>query len=160
MNPQSYSMPNPIVQHQDMRNNNYSPDFNEEVEPGYISTAQLYEALYDIAFHPMFVGDISGKVIKFNEKFSLLFGYRSGEMERLKSSDFFKTNDNSFISFVEKIKEKGIANAEVSGIKKSGEIFPCRISSVYYQSDNGEQRFLNTLVNISEHISARWNLAG
>lgn len=126
----------------------------------FATTTQLYDAVYKNAFLPMYIAGVNGKIIQFNEKFSNLFGFLPGETENLKSSDFFKTNDNSFISFIENRNEKGFAKAEVICIKKSGEIFPCRISSVFYQTDNGEKRFMNTLVNISDDISARWNVAG
>ncbi|MEO8823585.1 MAG: PAS domain-containing protein [Ginsengibacter sp.] len=126
----------------------------------FVTTTQLYDAVYKNAFLPMYIAGENGKIINFNEKFSNLFGFLPSEIENLKSSDFFKTNDNSFISFIENRNDKGFAKAEVNCIKKSGEVFPCRISSVFYQSDNGEKRFMNTLVNTSDHISARWNVAG
>ena len=160
MNNLTSPMPKPVVTIHEILKSNYAPEINEKNKPELISTEQLYEAVYENAFHSMFIGDIEGKIIKFNEKFSLLFGFLPGEIEKLKSSDFFKATDNSFISFIQDRKEKGFAKAEIRGIRKSGQIFPCRISSVFYPSDKGEKRFMNTVVNISEHISARWNIAG
>lgn len=149
-----------IVTIHDTQNLYHSSEIIRDPSPEFISTAQLYDALYENAFHPMYISSVNGKIIKFNEKFSRLFGFHPDEIENLKSSDFFKTHDTSFISFIEKRSEEGIAKAEVRGIKKSGEIFPCRISSIFYESDKEEKRFMNTLVNISEDISARWNIAG
>jgi PAS domain S-box-containing protein len=151
---------NPFVTTNERQNSSFAPEISKNSRPEFISTAQLYEAVYENAFHPMYIGSIDGKIIKFNEKFSKLLGFLPDEIKKLRSTDFFKTNDASYISFLEKRKEKGIAKAEVRGIKKSGETFPCRISSVCYQSDQGEKRYMNTLVNISAHISARWNIAG
>ena len=153
-------MPKQIVTMHETQNNNYSPEINENNKSELISTEQLYEAVYENAFHPMFIGDIDENIIKFNEKFSMLFGFLPDEIKKLKSSDFFKTYDDSFITFIKNRSDNGIAKAEVRGIKKSREIFPCRISSIFYQSDDGEKRFMNTIVNISEHISARWNITG
>ena len=153
----------PIVTLHEMQNSNYppySPETNEKNNSELISTEELYEAVYENAFHPMFIVDMDGNIIKFNEKFSILFGFLPEEIAKLKSSDFFKNTDDSFITFVEDIKEKGFAKTEARGIRKSGKIFPCRISSVFYQSGRGEKRYMNTVVNISEHISARWNIAG
>ena len=159
MNHSFTSMPASIVTIHERQNSYFSPEINNPVNPEFISTAQLYDALYENAFHPMYITGVNGKIIKFNEKFSKLLGFHPNEIDNLKSSDLFKVNDIEFISFIENRKEKGIAKAEVRGIKKSGEIFPCRISSIFYKSERGEKRFMNTLVNISEHLSARWNIA-
>ena len=129
-------------------------------EPDCITTGQLYDAVYENAFHAMYIGNGGGKVIKFNKKFSQLFGFSIPETEQIKPADLFETNDPSFISFINERKQKGIAKAEIRCIKKSGERFPCRISSIIYQSDKGEKRSMNTLINISKSIQARWNVAG
>lgn len=150
----------PFVTTNGRQKSNSAPEISRNSAPESISTAQLYDAVYDNAFHPMYISGMDDQIIKFNEKFSKLFGFRPEEIKSLRSPDFFKTDDDSYISFIEKRNEKGIAKAEIKGIKKSGEIFPCRISSVYYLSDKGEKRFMNTLVNTSVHISARWNIAG
>ncbi|RNI34184.1 PAS domain S-box protein [Hanamia caeni] len=160
MNNLNYLMPRPIVKLHATQLHIQSPTPESFKNPDLISPEQLYDAVYESAFHPMFVGDFNGNIIKFNEKFSSLFGYAPSEIEKIKADDFFKSMDSSFITFIDEMNEKGIARAEVRGIKKSREIFPCRISSVLYQSDKGERRFMNTVVNISEHISARWNLNG
>ncbi len=129
-------------------------------KPAFITTQQLYNAVFENAFHPMYIGNDGGKVIKFNDKFAKLFGFSPNEMNMKRSLDFFETNDEAFISFINQRREKGIAKAEVRCIKKSGERFPCRISSVTYESDKGETRSMNTLVNISHNLSARWNMIG
>ena len=135
-------------------------NLKQEKKLDFITTEELYEAVYENAFHPMYIGNSGGKVVKFNRKFSKLFGYKESEIDHLNPLDFFETNDKEYIKFINQRKEKGIAKAEVRCIKKSGERFPCRISSVIYELDGGEKRSMNTLVNISQNISARWNIAG
>lgn len=126
----------------------------------FITTQQLYDAVFENAFHPIYVSNGEGKVIKFNDKFSKLFGFSPAEIQQISSADLFETHDEAYIVFINQRKQKGIAKAEVTGIKKSGERFPCRVSSVIYESDNGETRTMNTLVNISRNFAARWNIAG
>jgi len=160
MNHLNYLMSKPIIKLRETEETIRPLKPQSMKHPDLISTEQLYEAVYESAFHPMFVGDYEGNIIKFNEKFSSLFGYDPSEIEGIKAEVFFKSMDMSFITYVEEMNEKGIAKAEIRGVKKSREIFPCRISSVLYQSDKGEKRFMNTVVNISDHISARWNING
>lgn len=138
---------------------NFSSKIDEE-NPDNISTAQLYEAVYKNAFHPMYIENNDGRIVKFNEKFSDLFGFSLKEAQHLTAKIFFDTDEKSFVSFTNQKVENGFAKAEITAIKKSGEKFPCRISSVIYETDNGEIRTINALVNISTNISARWSFAG
>ena len=125
----------------------------------FLSAEELYNAVFNNAFHPVFIGSGEGHIVKFNQKFSKLFGYSVDEIAEKESSDLFEIHEYTFRYFIKQRALKGIAKAEITGIKKSGERFPCRISSVMYESDKGEKRSMNTLVNISEHMSARWDIS-
>lgn len=149
-----------IIQPQEPLYNRPATTYGENEKFNFISTEQLYNAVFKNAFHAMYIGTGKGKIIKFNRKFTQLFQYPENEMAHMDSRDLLETHDKPFKDFLNERKEKGIAKAEITGIKKSGERFPCRISSVLYESDHGEQRSMNTLVNISDNLSARWNIAG
>ncbi len=154
----------PFVQHSNAIYSNTIENYNSVLEPkpksDFLSTEQLYNAVFENAFHAMYIANGNGEIIKFNDKLLKLFGYSEDEINHLKSADFFEVHENSFIDFMNKRKEKGIAKAEIIGIKKSGERFPMRISSVFYETESGEKRLMNTLVNLSKSLSARWNIAG
>lgn len=147
------------------RNDNYlaqsngseSPDFEVIEKVKYTSTAELYDAVFQNAFHAVYIENGDGLILKFNEKFCKLFGYSVSEMAEVENTDLFEMDENSFLNFMNERTDKGIAKGEITGIKKSGKTFPCRISSVIYQSDFGDKRAMNTLVDISDDLSARWN---
>ncbi len=122
------------------------------------TTSQIYNAVFENSFHPIYVGNGSGQIYKFNNKLCDAFGYTRPEMMWLRSGALFDINEGAYIHFLSERNTKRIAKSEVTGIRKSGERFPCRISSVIYQSDSGEKRSMNTIVDISENPSARWNL--
>jgi PAS domain S-box-containing protein len=126
----------------------------------FITTQQLYDAVFENAFHPMYIGNGIDKVIRFNEKFLKLFQLMKSDIRNIRSFDLFDREDEAFIQFIEERNEKGIAKAEVSCIKKSGEKFPCRISSVIYESDTGEKRSMNTLVNLSRNYGIHLSIGG
>lgn len=121
------------------------------------STAALYDAVFQNAFHAVYIETGEGLILKFNEKFCKLFGYSEAEMATVEEEDLFETDENAFSDFLDKRTDKGIAKGEITGIKKSGQRFPCRISSVIYQSDFGDKRAMSTLVDISNDLSARWS---
>lgn len=138
----------------------YTSSFQINQKVDLLTTEQLYEAVFENAFHPMYISSNDGKILRFNEKLWRLFGYKEKEMAENNSSDLFDNEDNAFICFLEERKRIGIAKAEILGIKKSGLTFPCRISSVIYQTDDGLKRSLNTIVDISKNLAARWCIAG
>lgn len=138
----------------------YSTTFQEREKSDFLTTEQLYNAVFKNAFHAMYIGSGDGRIIKFNKKLAMLFEYPQWEMAQNNSSDLFDIYEKSFIDFLDQRKKEGIAKAEITGIKKSGETFPCRISSVIYQTDDGLKRYMNTIVNISKDPAARWNIAG
>lgn len=138
----------------------YSSTIDKKEKADFLTTEQLYNAVFENAFHPMYIGSINGQIIRFNEKLCKTFGYSKVEMANHDCSDIFDIHERSFINFLSKRHEKGIAKAEVTGIRKNGERFPCRISSVFYISDDGLERSMNTIVDISKSLSARWNIGG
>jgi PAS domain S-box-containing protein len=137
----------------------YSSATDEKQKADFPTTEQLYNAVFENAFHPMYIGSSNGEIIRFNVKLCKMFGYSKTEMAEHDCSDIFEIQERSFINFLSKRHEKGIAKAEVTGIRKNGQRFPCRISSVFYLSDDGLERSMNTIVDISKSLSARWNIA-
>lgn len=154
----------PFVQHSNTiysnTRENYNPVLDKKPKSDFLSTEQLYNAVFENAFHAMYIANGFDQIIKFNDKLSRLFVYSEDEMIHLHTSVLVDVHEKSFIDFMNKRTENGIAKAEITGIKKSGERFPIRISSVFYETESGEKRSMNTLVNLSKSLSARWNIAG
>ncbi len=146
-------------------NNNYSNKSEKKIQAtfgkrnnvNFSSTSEIYNAVFENSFHPVYIGNSDGHILKFNEKFCKLFEYSEGEMAHVESFFLFDTKEEAYINFLKERNEKGIVKAVVTCIKRSGEKFPCRISSVVYKSDNKEERSMNTLVDISNN-SQRWSL--
>ena len=133
--------------------------FKDEEKPQ-LTAAEIYDAVFRSAFHAMFFANKEGDIIRFNEKFCKLFRYSETAMLTIQRPNILAINEKAFRDFMAQRNDKGIASAEITGIRKSGKRFPCRISSVIYHSDYGHKRILNTLVDISDDLSARWNIGG
>lgn len=150
--------PQPQDNYFNQSTDSFSETLAEKEEVNFVTTSEIYDAVFQNAFHAMYIGTGNGQIVKFNEKICKIFGYSSNEMSELESADILEINEDVFINFLNQRNTKGIAKGEVTGIKKSGERFPCRISSVVYESDYGDKRSMNTLVDISNNLSARWNI--
>jgi PAS domain S-box-containing protein len=150
---QENNFPNPTT--------NSDPSYVENKEKSNSTTAsEIYEGLFQNAFHAMNIETSDGLVLKFNEKFCKLFGYSLSEMAQVENSGLFETEETAYVDFLDQRIDKGIAKGEITGIKKSGKRFSCRITSVIYQSDLGDKRVMNMLVDISENLLDRWNFGG
>lgn len=130
----------------------------EENKP--FTASEIYDRVFRSAFHAMCYANKEGQILRFNQKFCKLFEYSETEMQDMTRTQLLEIHDKEFLDFIEQRSNKGLAIAEITGIKKSGKRFPCRISSVIYNSDHGNKRILNTLVDISNDLSARWDIGG
>lgn len=129
--------------------NNTPAAFEENPKVNFSTAAEIYNAVYENAFHAMYIGSDDGYIFKFNEKLSRILGYSEKELKGKRSTDIFDINEDAFHNFIDERDDKGIAKAEITCIRKSGEKFSCRISSVFYETSNGERRSINTIVDIS-----------
>jgi PAS domain S-box-containing protein len=133
--------------------------FGESTKVNFTTPSELYDAVYENAYHPMYMGSGDGHIFNFNKAFSAILGYSDQEMMGKKGFEIFEINEKIFLDFLKERNSKGIANAQITCIKKSGERFPCHISSVVYQTDQGKRRSLNTIIDISRIIGDREFLA-
>ena len=114
------------------------------------STAEVFQAVFENSFHASFIGNSRGITIKANEADCKMFGYTNEEMLRLTTIEIFDTTESRYEKYLSQRELNGKAKAEVTGIRKNGERFPCEISSVVFIDDNGEKRTLDTLHDISK----------
>lgn len=129
--------------------------FGESQSVPFTTPSELYDAVYENAFHPMYMGSGKGHIFKFNEKFSKILAYSEKEMMEKEGYEIFDVNEKVFLDFLSERNKNGIANAEITCKKKSGERFPCHIYSVVYETNQGKKRSLNTIIDISKIIAVR-----
>lgn len=132
--------------------------FGQNQKVHFSTPSELYDAVYENAFHPMYMGTDDGHIFKFNKKFSQILAYSEIEMMQKEGFQIFDVNEKAFRDFLNERNEKGIANADVTCIRKSGERFPCRISSVVYETNQGKKRTLNTVIALSKIINTMYFL--
>jgi PAS domain S-box-containing protein len=131
----------------------------KEKKVNFSTTSEIYNAVYENAFHPMYIGDGNGHILRSNEKLSKMLGYSQKELAAKETFEIFDINESAFLDFLSERNTEGIAKAEVTCISKSFDKLPCRISSVIYKTDNGERRSLNTIVDLSQYVSYRQNMS-
>jgi PAS domain S-box-containing protein len=116
------------------------------------TASDMYDELVEDSLQAMCIEDERGKILRYNERFCQLFGYSEKEMTGLESSQIFDLSLDASRNLFNKRKENEKNTFAITCIKKSGEKFPCRISSVSYQCNNGKRMFMNTVSEVFSKI--------
>lgn len=85
-----------------------------------------------------------GVVIEANQAAIDLFGYTPEEFSQITRSDLLDHTHPNFDNFMRTRHTAGKVNAELTGIRKNGEHFPCQISATIYTDSKGV--IINNLV--------------
>jgi PAS domain S-box-containing protein len=114
------------------------------------STGEVFHAVFENSIYASCIGNCHGKPLEVNETVCKIFGYSEKEMVGLSAGDVLDTREPAYAEYLAERQATGKATAEVTGIRKNGERFPCKISSVVFIDDNGEARTINTIHDISK----------
>src|SRR5258708_5987382 len=114
------------------------------------TTPEYYKAIFDNSFTAIFYTIPDGSILDANPAAVAIFGYSVDEMRELGRFPLFDHEDPAFIALLKTRKKKGIAKGEAVGIRKNGESFPCELSSVIFADDNGRERTIVSLTDITE----------
>jgi PAS domain S-box-containing protein len=87
-----------------------------------------------------------GHVVEANQAALEMFGYSLEEFRKVCRHQIFDVNDPALQDFLDRRARDGRARAELTGIRKNGEHFPCEISSAMFDDIEGKK--LNSLVII------------
>src|ERR1700690_4530936 len=118
------------------------------------STSEVFYALLENTFYASCIDNGQGKTLEANETVCKVFGYTLKEMTQLTTKELFDTTENKYVEYLFQRECYGRAKAEITGIRKSGERFPCEITSLIFMDDEGEKRTINTILDISRNYSS------
>lgn len=119
---------------------------------------EKYKSILENSLTAHFLINPKGDILEANKAALNMFGYTLEEMKALGRSDIMDINDSNLKAYVEKREKLGFARAELTGVRKDGELFPHEISSVSFTDSNGNQRTSVSMVDITERKKAEENL--
>jgi PAS domain S-box-containing protein len=93
-------------------------------------------------------------VVDVNQAAIDMFGYTLEEFKQLERGDLLAIDDPNFQVFMETRNKFGKAAAELIGIRKSGERFPCSVSSSIYTDTQGKMVNSLMIMDITEKQKA------
>ena len=109
-----------------------------------------YKAIFDNSLTAIISTIPDGTIIDANQAAVDLFGYTIEEMRKIGRSLLFDCTTPEFISLLTSRNCASNVKGEIIGIRKNGQRFFCDMSSVVYLDENGENRTIVNLVDLSE----------
>jgi len=117
-------------------------EINNEVEH------QLRNVIENSAM-AIFLANPTGDILDMNKMACEMFDFSPNEFKKLGRGGIF-LQDGKVKKFLKIRAEKNELKAELTGIKKSGEHFPCEVHSVLFRNHRGELRSSTSILDISD----------
>ncbi|MEO7119647.1 MAG: PAS domain-containing protein [Ginsengibacter sp.] len=115
------------------------------------STSEMFHAVFENNFYATCIGNANGQTLEANEKACKIFGYTPAEMLKLSTKDLFDTKAGAYINYISERKIKGKTKAQLTGARKNGDLFACIVTSFIFYDDNGDERTMNSIQDISKN---------
>ena len=121
------------------------------------NSAASNENLLNLAFDNSMLANIitvvgSGNILMVNNAAAKLLGYSKKALITKNRSDIFNIDDSNFKKMLKQRAEAGQSLATITAIKKTGKQFPCEISSALITGEDGIEKAISTLVDLSKKI--------
>ncbi|WP_460558573.1 sensor histidine kinase [Ferruginibacter profundus] len=100
----------------------------------------------------------TGKIIMVNNACSKLLGYSKKELLTKKRADIFDIKEHSFKKMLKQRTAEGQSKAMVFAIKKSGKPLPCEITSAVFIGENGLEKSITTITDVTERLLDQKNI--
>ena len=115
------------------------------------------ENLLNLAFDNSMLANIitvinSGNILMVNNAAAKLLGYSKKVLITKNRSDIFDIDDSDFKKMLKQRAEAGQSLATITAIKKTGKQFPCEIASALFTGEDGIEKAISTLVDLSKKI--------
>src|SRR5450432_65819 len=101
---------------------------------------------------------INGKIIMANSAACKLLGYSNSELLTKNRSAIFNINETSFKKMLKQRTVEGHSKAMVTMIQKNGKQVPCEITSAVFMDNDGIEKAVTTIVDMSQSILKQKNI--
>jgi PAS domain S-box-containing protein len=113
----------------------------------------VYESFFSTSLNALFLAKPDGTILRANQAACNLFGYSEEEMQQLGNRLIVDTSEPRFNDLMQQRANNGMMHGVITGIKKNGERFPLKISSVIIKDADGEDIATVIATDISEQKS-------
>ncbi len=115
-----------------------------------MAITSVYESFFESSHNALILTRTDGRIMRANKTACDMFGYTETEMQNLGRRTIIDTTDPSFDELMQQRAEHGTIKGIILGIRKSGQKFPVKISSVIVKNEHGEEVISVIATDISE----------
>jgi PAS domain S-box-containing protein len=114
---------------------------------------------FDNCYQANIISNVSSDcIIVANSAACKLLGYSRKKLLTKHRATIFVIDESSFKKMMKQRTTFGHSTALVTAIKKDGKLFPCEITSAVFNDEDGIQKSITTLTDISQHIRRQKNI--
>src|SRR5258706_837626 len=117
-----------------------------------ILSDHLHEKAFNNSLQANIIFIADGSIISANRAACKLLGYSKKELLTKNREDVFNISQDSYKKMIRERKAEGSAQADLYMIKKTGKSFPCEITSVIFEDDNGISNSILSIVDLRERL--------
>ncbi len=110
----------------------------------------VYESFFENSLNALFLLNPDGSILRANHCACEMFGYSEEELKQIGREGFVDTNEPEFKDLIARRFIDGKSKGIITGIRKNGERFPLKISSVVIESQTSEQITSIIATDVSE----------
>ncbi len=123
------------------------------------SDDSLRQLAFDNAAQANIISNVSnGQIIMANPAACKLLGYSKKMLLTKKRAAIFDIRETSFKKMLKQRTAEGHSIALVTVIKKSGKLLPCEITSAVFMDEDGIEKSITSIADMSQHILAQKNV--
>lgn len=115
-----------------------------------MTDSNIYRVMIENALDAFFLTKPDGSILEANAAACNMFGYTQEELRVAGRKGIIDPESPGLQSFLEERRRTGKIICELIGIRKNGERFPIRVSSVIFQEEGEEEKTFTIIQDISE----------
>jgi PAS domain S-box-containing protein len=110
----------------------------------------VYESFFEHSLNALFLVKTDGTILRANQSACDMLGYSEPELLQLGRQGIVDSSDPAFSNLITQRSVNGRSEGIITGIRKNGERFPLKISSVIIKNENGEDITSIIATDVSE----------
>jgi PAS domain S-box-containing protein len=123
-----------------------------------VINSSVYESFFESSLNALLLTTTDGAILRVNKAACDMFGFSEEELKKLGRKAIVDTSDPAYTDQLSQRAINGRSEGIITGMRKNGQRFPLKISTVMIKDGNGENILSGIATDISEQINQEQKL--